>query len=234
MPSESVVRTRHLTDEVADRLASHILTAGLPPGDRLPTADALASSYGVSRTVIREALSRLKAEGLIETRQGSGAFVARERTARPFRLPERSPEAEGATLHVLELRATVETEAAALAAARHTPDDLREIRRHLLAMEHAANGEDGIEHDRQFHRAIAVASGNPLFPLFIDFLVQHCRDAILAVRQHPTEWAAYASAARTEHRAVLTAIEAHDADQARAAMRDHLNAGMRRISSAIP
>ncbi len=234
MPSEAVIRTRHLTDEVADRLASHILSAGLPPGDRLPSADALASSYGVSRTVIREALSRLKAEGLVETRQGSGAFVAREHAGRPFRLPARSPEAEDTILYVLELRATVETEAAALAAARHTPDDLHEIRRHLLAMEHAASGEDGIEHDRQFHRAIAVASGNPLFPLLIDFLVQHCRGAILAVRQHPTEWASYASDAGAEHRAVLAAIEVRDPDKARAAMRDHLNAGMRRISSAIP
>lgn len=234
MPSEAVIRTRHLTDEVADRLASHILTAGLPPGDRLPSADALASSYGVSRTVIREALSRLKAEGLVETRQGSGAFVAREHTGRPFRLPARSPEAEGAILHVLQLRATVETEAAALAAVHHTPDELHEIRRHLLAMEHAVNGEAGIESDRQFHRAIAVASGNPLFPLFIDFLVQHCRGAILSARQHPTEWATYALDAGAEHRAVLAAIEARDPDRARAAMRHHLNAGMQRVSSAIP
>lgn len=234
MPSEAVIQTRHLTDEVADRLASHIRDAGLPPGDRLPTADALASAYGVSRTVIREALSRLKAEGLVETRQGSGAFVAREHTIRPFRLPARSPEAQDAILHVLELRAVVETEAAALASTHRTPDDLREVTRHLVGMERAATGEDGIEHDRQFHRAIAVASGNPLFPLFIDFLVQHCRGAILAARQHPTEWAAHASAAGAEHRAVLTAIEARDPDRARAAMRDHLNAGMRRVSSAIP
>lgn len=213
---------------------ARILGGELPPGNRLPTADALASTYGVSRTVVREALSRLKAEGLVETRQGSGAFVAREQITRPFRIPRRSPEAEDTICHVLELRATVEAEAAGLAAARHGPNDLREIRQHLLAMETAASGDEGIEHDRLFHRAIAVASCNPLFPTFLDFLDQHCRPAIRLIRQHPTEWVANAMQAHAEHRAVFAGIEAADPERARAAMRDHLVAGMKRISSAIP
>src|SRR5690242_9756470 len=112
------ITNRHLTDQLAERLAARILGDQMRPGDRLPTVDALCADFGVSRTVVREALSRLKAEGLVETRQGSGAFVANEVASRPFRLPAKSPEAADAVIAVLELRRSVETEAAALAAER--------------------------------------------------------------------------------------------------------------------
>lgn len=229
------ISSRHLSDQVAERLAAMILSDRMRPGDRLPTVDALCSDFGVSRTVVREALSRLKAEGLVETRQGAGAFVANEVASRPFRLPAKSPEAADAVISVLELRRSVETEAAALAAERRGQSDLHAMRRHLQAMDQAmARGEDGVEHDLAFHRAIATATRNPLFPMFLDFLVQHCRAAIRQACQHGTEWSRFAEEAQREHKPTLDAIERGDADAARKAMWRHLTNGIRRVSTAFP
>ena len=228
------IRRQQLSDQLADQLAARILAEEFAPGDRLPTGLSLAQSFGVSRTVVREALSRLKAEGLIETRQGSGAFVRTDRLQRPFRLPTKSRSTTKAVQHVLELRRSVEAEAAALAAANHNARQLAQIRRHFEMMDRCRDGAEGLRHDHQFHRAIAVASGNPLFPLFLDFLSHHAAPAIRMVRQHPTEWALYARLAQSEHAPIVEAIAVRDPERAREAMRRHLTDGMRRVATAIP
>lgn len=232
--TESEIRRPQLSDQLADQLGARILAEEFAPGERLPTGVGLARSFGVSRTVVREALSRLKAEGLIETRQGAGAFVCADPHQRPFRLPGKPRSTVKAVQHVLELRRGVEAEAAALAACNRNVGQLAQIRLHFEMMGRCETDADGLQHDQEFHRAIAVASGNPLFPQFLDFLFQHAAPAIRMVRQHPTEWALYASLAQSEHTPIVAAIAAREAEQARAAMRHHLTNGMHRIATAIP
>ena len=153
---------RNLTEEVVARIADEIRSGRLAPGARLPTEQELMQAMGVSRTVVREAVAALRAEGLVTTRQGSGAFVAADASRVPFRIDPDGLSSIGDVLEVMELRLAIEVEAAALAAERITPERLAPIGRALRAIEAAiGRGEGAVNEDFAFHRAIAEASGNP-------------------------------------------------------------------------
>lgn len=217
-----------LTDQVAEALQRHIAEAGLSPGDQLPTIVDMSSTYGVSPTVIREALARLRSEGLVETRQGSGAYVSG--AARPFRI---APGLTGnaLVLRVLELRLGVETEAAALAARRAGRVALRRLADAFEAFAQRIHaGEPATTEDLRFHRCIADAAGNPLFGEFLSFLQQYLNDSIGLSHQR-SQRRGRMDAVLAEHARIRDAIAAGDAEAARAAMRDHLEAGMARIRS---
>ena len=83
---ERLAVSESLTDRVCEALTQLIRGNDFPPGSRLPSEMGMAGRFGVSRTVIREAVSRLKSEGLVETRQGSGVFVREENMQAPFRI----------------------------------------------------------------------------------------------------------------------------------------------------
>lgn len=217
-----------LTDQVAEALQRHIAEAGLSPGDQLPTIVDMSSTYGVSPTVIREALARLRSEGLVETRQGSGAYVSS--AARPFRI---APGLIGnaLVLRVLELRLGVETEAAALAARRAGRTAMRRLTDAFEAFaQRIRAGEPATAEDLHFHRCIADAAGNPLFGEFLSFLQQYLNDSIGLSHQR-SQRRGRMDAVLAEHARIRDAIAAGDAEAARAAMRDHLEAGMARIRS---
>src|SRR5438876_7753972 len=163
-----VVPTRNLRHEIAERLAGEILGGQLPPGARLPTEQEMVNAMGVSRTVVREAVAALRAEGLVVTRQGAGAFVAPDVERRPFRLALDGLPSIGEVLDVMELRASVEVEAAGLAASRGSAAARRRVARALAAIDAALErGESAIDEDFGFHRAIAEATGNSQFPHFL-------------------------------------------------------------------
>ncbi|WP_267313314.1 FadR/GntR family transcriptional regulator [Nitrogeniibacter mangrovi] len=196
----------------------------LAPGGRLPTEKTLASEFGVSRAVVREAVSRLKAEGLITTRQGAGAFVAARPGAATFRLAASGAGAAGEALdHVFELRYIVETAAAAMAARRRTAADLAALREALGGMDDAlARGEDGTEADDAFHTAVAAATGNPAVGRFIRFMGGQffaSRVPTWDARGHAQGWA---RDSQREHHQLFDAILAQDVSAARAAARAHL------------
>ena len=128
---------RNLTEEVVARIAEEIRKGRLAPGARLPTEQELMKAMGVSRTVVREAVAALRAEGLVTTRQGSGAFVAADASRVPFRIDPEGLSSIGDVLEVMELRLAVEVEAAALAAERITPERLVPIGRALRDIEAA-------------------------------------------------------------------------------------------------
>ncbi len=128
-----VARHRNLTHEIAERIAAEIVAGKLAPGTRLPTEQEMVESMGVSRTVVREAVAALRAEGLVITRQGAGAFVADDAAQRPFRLALDGLASIEDVLDVMELRAGIETESAALAAERITPASAAAIARALDA-----------------------------------------------------------------------------------------------------
>ena len=128
---------RNLTEEVVARIAEEIRKGRLAPGARLPTEQELMKAMGVSRTVVREAVAALRADGLVTTRQGSGAFVAADASRVPFRIDPDGLSSIGDVLEVMELRLAVEIEAAALAAERIAPERLAPIGRALRAIEAA-------------------------------------------------------------------------------------------------
>ena len=221
----------NLTGALVHRLAEEIRSGRLAPGARLPTEQDLMREAGVSRTVVREAVAALRAEGLVITRQGVGAFVTEHPGEGIFRLTP--PEAEGLqqVIQVLELRLAVEVEAAGLAAERRSETALAAILAAEEAFEAAtATGADGAEADFALHRAIVAATANPHFPRFFDVLGRHAipRRALGLPERSEAERRAYLAQVAAEHRAVAQAIAGHDALSARAAMRRHLEAARER------
>ncbi len=220
--------TRNLADEVVDRIASEIRRGGLQPGTRLPTEAELVAAMGVSRTVVREAVAALKADGLVMTRQGLGAFVATDASRLAFRIASDGSEGPNAIyemLRVLELRLAVETEAAALAAERGSAQQLAEIRDALRALDAAiAAHHSAVQEDFAFHRSIAEATGNPHFPDFLAFLGRHVipRQVIRTNQSTKSEQLAYLSAIQKDHVGITEAIISRNAAAARKAMRLHL------------
>ncbi len=133
---QSLAPTVRLADQVADALAAEVRSGRLSEGDRLPTETALAEQFGVSRTVVREAVSRLKSLGLVDSRQGSGVYV-RAAGVEPLRFEMPHVASREAVIQMVELRRALEAEVAALAAERRTPDDVQRIREAIGAL-HAA------------------------------------------------------------------------------------------------
>ena len=135
----------------------------LAPGDKLPTESEIMLEHGVSRTVVREAISGLQAAGFVETRHGIGTFVLDSPTGFDFRAEPQSIPTVHDILAMLELRISLEPEAAALAAERRTAGQLNEMRRVLDEFQAALhNGGDTAEPDFQFHLRVAEATGEPL------------------------------------------------------------------------
>jgi DNA-binding FadR family transcriptional regulator len=223
------LKPANLTDQVSSTMTARIVTGAFAPGTRLPTEQALSSEFGVSRTVVREAISRLKSEGLVETRQGSGAFVAQSKLGIPFRIDPVSVDSFEATIDILELRLAVESEAAALAAERASAAQLDVIRNALAAVRAAfERRDDGVEEDLMFHRAIAEATNNSKYVDLTQFLERYVRHQIQITGGHAAR-ASRMRATQSEHEEIFDAIAARDSDAARASARRHFRKGIERI-----
>src|ERR1700675_1934560 len=160
-----------LADRVTTVLLEKIKGGEFPAGTRLPTQSVISERFGVSRTVVREAISRLKSDGLVEVRQGSGTVVREANRTTAFRLDIDPKDSIEAVLRVTELRRGVEAEAAALAAQRRTRAQLADIKRALGAIDAAVKqNRDGVNEDLAFHIAISQATGNPLYPSLLEFI----------------------------------------------------------------
>lgn len=214
---------RGLADEFAARLAADITSGKLPPGTKLPTEQEMIAATGVSRTVVREAVAALRAEGLVLTRQGVGAFVA-DTARRPFRIGADERDSLREILQVMELRTGIEIEAAGLAAERGSQSDLERVTKAFLAIEQAmARDDSAVDEDFAFHCRIAEATGNPKFLRFLDYLGR-----FIIPRQTVNVLAdgagrrAYLKTIQREHRAILDAILSRTPASARSAMRRHL------------
>ncbi len=225
-------RGKSLTERVREALAARITSEKLRPGDRLPSERELIAEFGVSRTVIRDALSRLRVEGLVEPRQGSGVFVCEP----PYPLTSsRAGETLSSIVETLEIRAAIEIEAARLAATRGSPAQLTEIGERWEAMRHAGDAQASEAADLAFHLAIAAAANNPRFVEFFDFLGPRTipRSQLRVLREMAPTPPDYATQLLNEHRIIRDAIFAHDFDAAGDAMRDHLRTSQARYISLI-
>jgi len=156
------IPVRALSDTVAQQLLKQIEKGAFAKTGKLPTEAVLAQEFGVSRTVIREAVSRLKNEGVVEPRQGSGVFIVERAGIRPLRIDYAEAVEPAAVLQILALRRAIEAEVASEAALRRTDAEMKAIDAALAKIDAAvADGEDGVAEDVAFHRAIAVVTGNP-------------------------------------------------------------------------
>jgi GntR family transcriptional repressor for pyruvate dehydrogenase complex len=215
-------------------LVDEVRQGQLPPGTKLPSEASLVQRFRVSRTVVREALSRLKSLGLVDSHQGSGVYV---RPAAPAALnfDERSTESLEAVVQMAELRRPLEAEVAALAARRRSAHDIRRLQRALRAVDAAVlAGRDGVDEDVDFHRAVADAAGNPYLSSTLDFLSQFLHGATRVTRANEARRADFARQVRDEHAAITRAIKAGDPAAARRAAARHMNNAIARIHKAAP
>ncbi len=223
---------RNLTAELVSRLTEEITSGNLAAGARLPTEHEMMASFGVSRTVVREALAVLRAEGLVQSRQGSGVYVSADLRRQPFRIDPEGLQSVGEVVQVLELRMSVETEAAGLAAERRSDADLAAIEATMLAFEEALDrGETAVDADFDFHSVIGRATHNPYFSSFLGFLGRRLfipRRTVSLEGETPEQRRAYLLKVINEHKAIQRAIAAGDAAGARRAMRNHLSRSCRR------
>lgn len=232
----SVPARRHpsLVDQVTDGLSTQIRSGSLAPGAMLPSVQMLSENWGVSRTVTREALARLSAEGLINSRQGLGVFVSETPPAQKFSI------SAGADLQdlkrILELRLAIETEATGFAAIRRGQADLQAMSDALAEMaasNAAGDVEASIEADMRFHRAICGATGNAHFDDLFVFLSQFFRKNISVSRRNSAQRQGGGADAQAEHDAIFRAIAGGDAVAARQAARRHVHGTGVRLGIAI-
>jgi len=226
-----VAAERRLSRRLFEQLAEQIKSGRFAPGARLPTEQALTRAARVSRTVVREAVAALRAEGLVITRQGVGAFVSAEPQRAPFRIEPERMQTLADVLNVMELRLGVEIESAGLAAERASRAQVRAVGAALEAIERAADaGRSAVDEDLAFHRAIAEATGNAEFARFLQFIGRHLipRRTVSGLPERMGGERAYLALIQEEHRRIYQAIEQHDAKAAREAMRRHLTRSLER------
>ena len=220
------LKPRNLTTEVVEVLTRDILDERIGSGDKLPTEAAIMRQFGVSRTVVREAISRLQAAGLVQTRHGIGTFVLARESHPPFRIDPAQLGTLRDVIALLELRISIEVEAAALAAQRREPEQLAALLAALREFEQALEqGTPAVAADQAFHAEIARATQNPYYAHLMQSLGDSAipRSRIDTTPEDPMLRAAYLRRVHQEHESIYNAIQMQDAEAARAAMRTHLS-----------
>ena len=225
-----------LATQLVRELTARIGRGDIKPGDKLPTEQELTTRFGVSRSVVREAISGLRADGLIATQQGVGAFVLQRRASAGFRIQQGELATVQEVIKVLELRMSIEAEAAALAATRRTNEQLAAIRAALERMSHGiAKGANATDEDFQFHLSVSNATQNKYFVDFFSFLGRMLipRARVDLFKRDESARREYLRGVNREHEEIYLAIERQDAEAARAAMRLHLSKSRERLRAAF-
>jgi len=222
-------RVPRLSEQVAKFLASEIEKGSLQPGEMLPSEAELSSRFEVSRTVIREALARLKYDGLLESRQGSKCKVIGSSTKRAFRFDQLKHTDSTEIGHLYEFRVILESEAAALAAKRRNKEDLARLSRCLEASNQAMRkGLNGTTENVNFHQIIVETSGNPFLNDFMRFLKGKIWDLVQEDR-NLSKQEGLSLDRQQEHVTIFEAISTGNSDKARESVQAHLkNAAKRR------
>jgi DNA-binding FadR family transcriptional regulator len=230
-------QTRGLTHELVETLASQLRGQTIQPGDKLPSESEIMAVYGVSRSVVREALSQLQAAGLVETHHGVGTFALRGGAEGKFELKRPTIASLADMLEVLELRASLESEAVGLAALRRSDAQLLEMRRALDDFEsHVSIAGDTVSPDFRFHLLIAQSTGNRYFADLMGQLGLAVipRSRVLPASLEPTPQLQHLQRVNLEHQDIYEAIVRRDPEFARAAMRIHLLNSRERQRKAYP
>lgn len=212
---------RSLSDAVFDRIQRAIKSGAYDADERLPTEHALAAEFQVSRPVVRDALQRLRDQGLIYSRRGAGSFVRAQGVREPLGFGQMENLSD--LQHCYDFRVTIEPEAAAMAAIRRSPEALDRIKTALSLLRDATNRQaHRADADFMFHLSIAQASANPYFATAMQALEDHIA---VGMRFHGLSLRSTRGGLQhvfVEHTAVYEAIQAGDAEAARSHMRGHL------------
>jgi len=219
---QRIGRSDTLRHEVAEYIRKLIEERKLKPGDRLPTEREMAEQFGVSRTVVRDAVKTLSGLGVLEVKHGVGIFVVTPDSRSIARqLSGLLQYKEDTINNLFEVRMLLETSAAAWAAERRTREDLdrlfENVRSHKLISDSGDIRAMG-ELDRKFHVLVAESTGNPV----IIRLMKNLLDLLVVSNQHTLTIAGRALQSVEEHEQIITAIEQQNAEQARRAMTKHL------------
>jgi GntR family transcriptional repressor for pyruvate dehydrogenase complex len=232
-------KSTSLADALFSKLEARILSGEMPPGSRFPSQKEIAEVEQVSRTVVREAVARLEAQGFAVARQGSGVYVPDNVRYRAFQVTREELGELSDVIKLLEMRLAIETEMAALAASRRTLDDITAMRSALRRMEEVSSDPvASAKADAEFHMTIARATKNDYYVRLMDFLgIRLVPPRSLYLRDHPPQsHTAYVGKVHAEHEAILDSIVRMDATRARSAARRHMQESLNRhtaLSNAL-
>ncbi|MCA1368585.1 FadR family transcriptional regulator [Bradyrhizobium sp. BRP14] len=231
-----IERKPKLSERVASAIRRQVLKGEIPPGEKLPTESRMSEFFGVSRTVVREAIATLAADGLVEARQGAGVFVKDHPTLAFGSISLDVGNKISHALNVIEVRMGLEIESAGLAALRRNAAQEAQIQEAFFEFDRLLErGEATGKSDFAFHRAIAAATNNPYYVEVLDALGTRAIPCDIA-----SPWGTdsvlsreYQESLQREHLAILKAISASDPEAARAAMRAHLTASQERYRARL-
>ncbi|MDB5907124.1 MAG: GntR family transcriptional regulator [Massilia sp.] len=235
LPSAPPKKHRNLAQGVVAHISDSIRDGSLNPGDKLPTESEIMRILGVSRTVVREAISHMQAAGLVETRHGIGTFVLEPPPAHMLGLDPNTVVTMRDVLAILELRISLETEAAGLAASRRSDAQLQQLRGALDTLQtNARAGGETVPSDVQFHLLIAQSSGNRYFHDILGHLGTNIipRSRLNSAKLSRDDPSVYMERVIHEHEDIFNAIARQDPESARAAMRTHLSNSRERLRRA--
>ena len=231
LEAQPLPRHARLADRLYEQILEQIVSGKLEIGSRLPSEAELCRLFEVSRPIVREALARLQADGLVRSRQGSGSYVEQQPSREFLKLAP--PGSIADVLRCYELRICLESEAAGLAAQRRTGSQLNKIRRALAELERILDtNELGIEADVEFHKSFVAASGNHLFVSIFSALEPTIKSGLQIGRglslldDHTRLERVY-----SEHERIYEGIAASDVEEARAAVKGHFANSLSRILS---
>lgn len=232
----SIITQRgNLAEIVVTKLTERIDSGLYAPGEKIPSSAQLCEEFGVSRTVIREALTSLKVGGRVTARQGAGVYIS-DKDIKTLNFEISRIEEIRSAMQILELRLGVEMQSVALAATRRTPEALAEIARAYDNLEALETDSPEVEAmaDFDFHLAIARATRNPHFPSFLEAVRDSVNfELVMKHRQPGLAYNSYLKKINKEHTSILAAITQGDAKAAKTAMASHLEEGLNRYRSML-
>lgn len=234
MHSNPSKRPPSRAQDVVTHVSRMIEDGRIKPGEKIPSEAELIATLGVSRSVVREAVSHLQAAGMVETFQGKGTFAV-SATPQRMGLDPNSVDSMQDVLAILELRIMLEAEAASLAASRATEAQLAQVKAALADfMDTCRAGSDTAETDTALHLAIALASNNRYLHDTLNHLGRHFmpRTRLLTARLSRDAPAVFVERVMREHEDIVDAISRRDPESARAAMRNHLANSRERLRRA--
>jgi GntR family transcriptional repressor for pyruvate dehydrogenase complex len=213
------VDRRPLYEQVAERLREFIDTSGMQPGDKLSNVRDLAAELQVGRSSIREAITALRAQGIVEVKHGDGIYLLERPEDVIATLAAELVETHVDHPYIWETRQALEAQCARLAAVHATAEDLDELDASLEQMRgEIEDGQPGLEGDRRFHLGVATAAHNPLLLKLLNglrFALDRTSETSLTRPGQPAK-------SLEDHRSIIEAIRAHDADDAATRMLSHL------------
>ena len=228
-----IPRGGHLPDLIVSEIMAQVSDGRLAPGETLPTETALAESFGVSRNVVREAIARLRSDGVVDTKQGRGAVVLPASERATFRVDVAQLDKLANLSHLFELRGLLEIEAAGLAAQRRDPAELDRMQAALDEMDGQKDFDEArLEADALFHRVLGQATRNEYLASIIGYLSGRLKETTRATSEVYAE-NDLIDVTIAEHRGILDAVRAGDPEKARSAMTRHIRGAATRLGVPV-